>query len=286
MARSHIDACPGSGVATRPADTTGHPRPGGPDEDPSARLTVGVEEEFLLVEADTATAAARAEEVEAALEPWLPTLQAMTANSPVYAGRDTGHASWRSVLWARWPSTGPTPYFRDLREYRATIERMIATGVMLDEGMTYWYARPSARYPTVEVRVGDVCPTADDATLVAALIRALVATLDDDIRAGRTAPRVPDGLLAAAHWRAAHDGLEGEGVDPVTGVVSPAWQLVDRLVARVEPALVRHGDLDVVTDLLDLLRRRGSGAERQRQARHDGGLREVLALLARQTSDS
>jgi carboxylate-amine ligase len=397
MARSQIDARPGSGVATRPADVTGHPRPGGRDEDPSARLTVGVEEEFLLVEADTATAAARADEVEAALEPnlraqvsrefhasqfevattvhtdlgdlhaeisglrravataagtvgcrllavgtaviegppppvtddpryvrmaqrfgaiadtsglcgchvhvgvpdpelaiqvcnhlrpWLPTLQAMTANSPFYAGRDTGHASWRSVLWARWPSTGPTPYFRDLREYRATIERMVATGVMLDEGMTYWYARPSARYPTVEVRVGDVCPTADDATLVAALIRALVAMLIDDIRAGRPAPRVSDGLLAAAHWRAAHDGLEGEGVDTVTGVVSPAWQLVDRLVARVEPALVRHGDQDVVTDLLDLLRRRGSGAERQRQARHDGGLREVLALLARQTSDS
>jgi carboxylate-amine ligase len=218
------------------------------------------------------------------LRPWLPTLQAMTANSPFYAGSDTGHASWRSVLWARWPSTGPTPYFRDLDEYRSTVERMIATGVMLDEGMIYWYARPSATYPTVEVRVGDVCATAEDATLVAALIRALVATVITDIRAGDVVPRVPDGLLAAAHWRAAHDGLEGEGVDPVTGTVAPAWHLVDRLVARVEPALVRHHDLDAVTDLLDLLRRRGSGAARQRQARRDGRLREVITLLSRQTS--
>jgi NAD(P)-dependent dehydrogenase (short-subunit alcohol dehydrogenase family) len=63
------------------------------------------------------------------LRPWLPTLQAMTANSPFSYGRDTGYASWRSVLWSRWPSTGPTPYLRDLADYRRTVERMIATGV-------------------------------------------------------------------------------------------------------------------------------------------------------------
>jgi carboxylate-amine ligase len=218
------------------------------------------------------------------LRPWLPTLQAMTSNSPYSAGRDTGHASWRSILWARWPSTGPTPYLRDLDEYRTTVERMVNAGVMLDEGMIYWYARPSTTYPTVEVRVGDVCATPEDATLIAALIRALVATIIDEIRAGQPAPQVPDGLLAAAHWRAAHDGLEGAGVDFLTGSLSPAWKLVDELVARIEPALVRHGDLDAVADLLDLLRQRGSGAARQRHARRAGGLREVLALLARQTS--
>ncbi|NJC65049.1 glutamate--cysteine ligase [Planosporangium flavigriseum] len=218
------------------------------------------------------------------LRPWLPILQSMTVNSPFSAGRDTGHASWRSVLWARWPSTGPTPYLRDLAEYEATIERLITAGVMLDEGMIYWYARPSTKYPTVEVRVSDVCATAEDATLVAALIRALVATVIDDIHAGVPVPQVADGLLAAAHWRAAHDGLEGIGFDVLTGVLTPAWQLVDRLVARVEPALVRHGDLAAVADLLTLLRERGSGAARQRRARSDGGLREVLALLARQTS--
>ncbi|NJC74136.1 glutamate--cysteine ligase [Planosporangium thailandense] len=217
------------------------------------------------------------------LRPWLPILQAMTANSPFSAGRDTEHASWRSVLWARWPSTGPTPYFRDLDDYRTTVERLIATGVMLDEGMIYWYARPSARYPTVEVRVGDVCATPADATLVAGLVRALVATVIDDIHAGRPASRVPDVLLRAAHWRAAADGLEGEAVDVVSGAVLPAWELVDRLVARVEAALDRHGDLDTVTTLIETLRRAGSGAARQRRARSEGGLREVLSLLARQT---
>lgn len=219
------------------------------------------------------------------LRPWLPVLQAMTTNSPFSDGRETGHASWRSVLWARWPSTGPTPYFRDLAGYRDTVERMIATGVMLDEGMIYWYARPSATFPTVEVRVGDVCPTPADASLVAALIRALVATVTADVCAGRPAPDVPEGLLAAAHWRAAHDGLEGHGVDAVTGAVRPAGELLDGLVDRVSPALAAHGDTAVVDGLLGLLRERGSGAARQRKARQAGGLRAVLSLLAEQTSD-
>jgi glutamate---cysteine ligase / carboxylate-amine ligase len=218
------------------------------------------------------------------LRPWLPVLQATAANSPFADGRDTGHASWRSVLWGQWPSAGPTPYLRDLRDYECTVERMIATGVMMDEGMIYWYARPSVRYPTVEVRVGDVCATVEDTVLVAALIRALVDTVIGDIHAGRPAPDVPDGLLAAAHWRAARDGLEGHGVDAVTATVTPAWGQLDRLVGTIEPALTRHGDLAAVHDLLDLLRQRGTGAARQRRARRDGGLREVLALLAGQTS--
>jgi glutamate---cysteine ligase / carboxylate-amine ligase len=218
------------------------------------------------------------------LRPWIPVLQAMTANSPYSDGRDTGHASWRSVMWARWPSTGPTPHFRDLAHYEETVRRLVASGVMIDEGMIYWYARPSVNYPTVEVRVGDVCPTPDDVTVVAALIRSLVATLIDDIRDGRPAPDVPDALLAAAHWRAAHDGLEGDGVDAVGGAVRPAWELVEGLVDRVRPALDRHGDSALVDDLLARLRALGTGAERQRRARREGGLREVLALLTRQTT--
>jgi carboxylate-amine ligase len=70
----------------------------------------------------------------------------------------------------------------------------------------------------------------------------------------------------------------------VSGAVAPAWKLLYRLVRHVEPALERHGDLTTVHDLLNLLRRRGTGAARQRAARADGGLHEVLALLAKQTA--
>ncbi|MEV0428397.1 glutamate--cysteine ligase [Micromonospora sp. NPDC050495] len=218
------------------------------------------------------------------VRPWLPVLHAVTANSPFARGEDTGYASWRSVEWERWPSVAPTPHLDDHAHYERLIRQLIASGVMLDEGMLYWYARLSARYPTVEIRIGDVCPSVDDAVLVAALVRALVATAMTDIAEGRPALDTDHHLLVAAHWRAAHDGLEGEGVDPTDGELRPAWELLDRLVDHLRPELDRHGDLFQVTDLLGGLRRHGSGAARQRAVfARTGKLLDVVEDVARQT---
>ncbi|MEV0006467.1 glutamate--cysteine ligase [Micromonospora sp. NPDC050980] len=219
------------------------------------------------------------------LRPWLPVVQALTTNSPLHDGRDTGHASWRSMQLERWPSIGPTPHFDSAADYDATVRDLITAGIMLDAAMVYWYARPSAAYPTVEVRVGDVCPTVDDTVLVAALVRALVATAIDEIGAGVTAPRIRDCLVAAAHWRAAHDGVDGELVDLRTGRPRPAWDLVDDLIDTVAPALRRHGDLDLAVREVDRLRRIGTGATRQRRIMADtgGDVRAVLEHLAAQT---
>ncbi|TDB73980.1 glutamate--cysteine ligase [Micromonospora sp. KC723] len=218
------------------------------------------------------------------VRPWLPVLHAVTVNSPFSAGVDTGYASWRSVEWERWPSVAPTPYLASHEHYQRLIRQLIASGVMLDEGMLYWYARLSAKYPTVELRIGDVCPSVDDAVLVAALVRALVATAMTDIAEGRAPVNTDHHLLVAAHWRAAHDGLEGDGVDLTNGELRPAWGLLDRLVDRVRPALEGHGDLAEVTDLLGGLRRHGTGAARQRAVyARTGRLEDVVADVARQT---
>ncbi|NBE80524.1 carboxylate-amine ligase [Micromonospora rubida] len=218
------------------------------------------------------------------VRPWLPILHAATVNSPFSAGVDTGYASWRSVEWERWPSVAPTPYLESHEHYERLIRQLIASGVMLDEGMLYWYARLSAKYPTVELRIGDVCPSVDDAVLVAALVRALVASAMTDIAEGRQPVRTDHHLLVAAHWRAAHDGLEGDGVDLTDGELRPAWELLDRLVERLRPALERHGDLAEVTDLLGGLRRHGTGAARQRAVfARTGNLVDVVHDVARQT---
>ncbi|WP_410808980.1 glutamate--cysteine ligase [Micromonospora sp. 067-2] len=219
------------------------------------------------------------------LRVWLPVVQAITTNSPLHDGRDTGHASWRSMQLERWPSIGPTPYFDCAADYDRTVDELIAAGIMLDAAMVYWYARPSSAYPTVEVRVGDVCADVDDSVLVAALVRALVGTLADDVRAGVAAPDTRDCLIAAAHWRAAHDGLDGELIDLRAGGARPAWELVDDLLSVVAPALLRHGDLGYVVAQLARLRRDGTGATRQRRVlERTGDLREVLDDLADRTT--
>ncbi|MGN6609736.1 MAG: carboxylate-amine ligase [Jatrophihabitans sp.] len=213
------------------------------------------------------------------LAPHLAVLRALTGNSPVHAGADTGHASWRTVLWGRWPSAGPTPAFGDPAGYDAVVEGLIATGAALDDGMLYFDARLSASYPTVEVRVGDVVAEVDDAVVVAALVRALVEHV------ARTGPprAVRPEFLQAASWRAARFGMTDDLVD-LTGDrprLVPAWELVDRLVATVADALDAAGDADVVRDGLAALRLRGTGAQRQRAAfdAAGGGAAGVEAVL-------
>lgn len=215
------------------------------------------------------------------LRPWLPVFQAATANSPLFAGRDTGYASWRSMMWERWPTVGPTPHLESPEHYATLVADLQASGAMLDEGMLYWYARLSARYPTVEIRMGDVMPTLDDTLLLAALARALVATLLHDVRDGVPAPSVPHPLLVAAHWRAAHDGLEGTAIDLATREPRPAWRLLRQLFDFVTPELDRHGDLATVTVLMGRLRAGGTGAARQRAILAGGGtVADVVDWLA------
>ena len=143
--------------------------------------------------------------------------------------------------------------------------------------MIYFDARLSARYPTVEIRVADVCTDVADAVLLAATGPGLVETAAADWRAGEQVPAIRPELLRAANWRAARWGLTHTLVDPRTGRLQPAWSVIAELFELIEPALRASGDRELVLAGLDRLRRLGGGAQRQRAvagAEHD--LRAVL----------
>jgi carboxylate-amine ligase len=195
---------------------------------------------------------------------WLPVLLAMTANSPYYQGEDTGYASYRSLAWSMWPTAGPTDAFGDLAAYEREIESLVTAGAALDDGMIYFDARLSAQYPTVEIRVMDICPTADDAVLMAALSRALVETAALEWASGAAASTVSRGALRAATWRAARYGLSDQLVHPGTGRLADAAEVVAALVDHVGSALAQTGDGTAVAAGLARLQETGNGAARQR----------------------
>ncbi|MFC9648779.1 MULTISPECIES: glutamate--cysteine ligase [unclassified Streptomyces] len=214
------------------------------------------------------------------LRTWLPTLQALAANSPISLGRETGYASFRSTWWGYTPVAGAAPLFADAGHYDALLDSLVASGVLLDRKMAYWFARPSENVPTIEIRVMDVCPTSDTVILLAGLTRALVATCLRDVERDAQLPPVSDQLLAAAHWQAARYGLEGDALDMSSGRPLPAWTLVERLVEHVAPALSDAGDLALAHDLLAELRANGSWAARQRKIIQAGGeLADVSSYL-------
>ena len=208
---------------------------------------------------------------------WLPVLLALSANSPYWQGRDTGYASFRTQAWHRFPSAGPAPVWGSAAAYASEVERMVDSGVLLDAHMVYFDARLSERYPTVEIRVADVCLELADTVLVAGLARALVETAAQEWRTGTPAPDVSTGMLRLASWRAARSGLTGPLLDPGTGRPRTAAVVVDQLIAHVTPALRGGDDLVRVERSWAELRRRGTGAETQRQLAHDAG--ELTAVV-------
>ncbi len=203
-------------------------------------------------------------QVLARLRPWLASLLAVTANSPIADGRDTGWASWRHIIQSRWPTGRAPAAWPDGAAYDAAVRRIIARGAALDEQSVYFLARLSPRYPTVEVRVADVCLDVGTAVLVAGLTRALVVTALAEARRGTPVAAVPAPLVAAALAAAARHGLAGAGVDPFTGQAVAARSLRSRLLDHVHTALSERDDIRTVTTLLRRLDEGGTGADRQR----------------------
>ncbi|WP_079248462.1 carboxylate-amine ligase [Streptomyces sp. MJM1172] len=220
------------------------------------------------------------------VRPWLPTLIALAANSPFWGGRDTGHASWRAMAWAGWPSAGLPPHFTSTAHFRRSVQNLLGSGAALDTKMVYWDLRPSGHWPTLEIRAPDMSPDIDTAVLQAELARALVAKALQEISEHRPEPAIRDDVLRLARWRAAHDGLEGFGLDPYTGAELPAAGLAEALLDHVAADLAVAGDLDHAAKTMAGLLRDGSGAHRQRAAyarRQD--LNDVLRHLADETEN-
>lgn len=222
------------------------------------------------------------------VRPWLPVLLALSASSPFFERFDTKFASYRTVLWDGFPVAALPFRHASYDDYAATIQLLVDTGTMLDSSSVYWDARLGLRFPTLELRVADGCSTVDEAVLQAGLSRALVATCRKEVEAGAPEPYIRPELLHAARWRAAKSGLDDRLIDAAAGDYSPAFRVVDRLLAYLHDALVELGDWDEVSSLVEDLRRRGTSARRQRAvAARTGDLRAVGEALAAETaSDS
>lgn len=167
---------------------------------------------------------------------WLPTLLALSANSPFWHGRDTGYASYRYQESLSWPITGRTDVA----------------------------ARLSKDRPTVEIGVADVCLEPTDAAVVAVLARALVETAARSWRSDP--PGVSASMLQAWCWPASRSGVEDRLIDPATGAPAPAGDVVARLLDAVRPVLSEYGEEEPVETAVAEILRRGTGARRQRQA--------------------
>ncbi|MBW5484670.1 carboxylate-amine ligase [Streptomyces bambusae] len=213
---------------------------------------------------------------------WLPTLLALSANSPFWDGRDTGFASWRTMIFGRWPVSGPPPRFESLADHDDRVRALLASEVIVDTGQIYWQARLSDHYPTIEIRCADVQLRTEDAVMIAGIARALVATALREVEADVPLPRCPPELLRLADWQAARYGLSGKLLGP-DGRPLSTREVLHGLLDHIAPALTDSGDTDLVVSRINRLLRHGTGADRQRRAHKEGGSRAVVELITTET---
>lgn len=214
----------------------------------------------------------------------IPVLLALSANSPFWNGIDTRYASYRTEIFHRWPTTGLPEVFASRAEYDALVETMHQVDAIDAPARLYWDLRPSARYPTLELRIADVPLTVGESVTVAGLFRALIVEAMADAAAGAPIPLVRPEVLRAALWRAARYGLDGELLDVRALASRPAWDVVDDLLARLAPHLDGLGDRERVTAGVEQIRAEGTGAERQRRAHAvRGEIADVTEMIAAAT---
>ncbi|MBL8666514.1 MAG: carboxylate-amine ligase [Rhodospirillales bacterium] len=161
---------------------------------------------------------------------FLPHLLMLSTSSPFWRGEDTGLKSYRVSVFDELPRTGLPSRFQSWGEYQRHVEVLVRAGLIEDASMLWWDIRPSARFPTLEMRITDVCPLLDDAVAIAALYQCVIRMLWR-LRRGNQRWRIYDRMLIDENrWRAKRYGIDAGLVDFGRGEVVPCAALLDELV--------------------------------------------------------
>jgi glutamate---cysteine ligase / carboxylate-amine ligase len=194
---------------------------------------------------------------------FLPHLLALSTSSPFWQGEDTGLASYRLAVFDEMPRTGTPERFDSWGEYRRHVDILVGAGLIEDASKLWWDLRPSARYPTLELRIADSCTSLDDALTIAALYRCLLRMLWRLKRNNQRWRIYARMLIDENRWRAQRYGSDRGLVDFGRGEIVPYAELLDEILALVDEDARHFGCLAEIRDARRIVER-GTSAHRQR----------------------
>ncbi|MEM6667472.1 MAG: carboxylate-amine ligase, partial [Pseudomonadota bacterium] len=158
---------------------------------------------------------------------FLPHLLALSTSSPFWRGKVSGLKSYRLAVFDEMPRTGLPEQFESPDQYARTIDVLVRAGMIEDATKIWWDLRPSHRYPTLEMRVTDVCTRMDDAIAIAALMRCLLRMLYRLRRDNQRWRRYSRFLIEENRWLAQRNGVKGSLIDFGKGECVPYADLID-----------------------------------------------------------
>lgn len=193
---------------------------------------------------------------------WLPLMLSLSTSSPFWNRQRTGLLSYRQAAYDEWPRTGIPDFFQNEADYDAFTALLVARGIVKDPSYLWWTIRPSAHFPTVELRIADACTHLEDTLAVAALFRCLVATLVRQPDFGRDRTSMTRFLIDENRWRAKRHGTDAIFVDEFASQPQAAHVVLGRLLQAVAPEAERLGCAQTLRHL-DVILERGTSAHAQ-----------------------
>ena len=213
---------------------------------------------------------------------FLPHLLALSTSSPYWSGHDMAMKCSRLGIFDSMPRTGIPDRYESWSDYQRMIERLVGAGVMEDATKLWWDMRPSCRFPTVEMRVTDVCTRLEDALCIAAfyqsILRMLARIRQRNMR-WRIYPRI---MLEENRWRAQRYGCTKSMIDLGRGECLPFGALIEEIIEIIEEDATALGCLKEVQHARTILKR-GTSACRQTEKFAEavaGGADEAEAFKA------
>jgi carboxylate-amine ligase len=193
---------------------------------------------------------------------FLPHLLALSTSSPFWMGQATGLKAYRPSVFGNLPRSGLPEHFDSAEEWQHMLKLLADTGLCDDATKIWWDMRPSARFPTLELRICDVCTRLEDAITIAALYQAILATLYRLRSHNQTWRRYRAVLVEENKWLAQRHGIAGSLADFGALCCKPFAALLEELIEVVQEEADRLGCLAEVHHAREIMKR-GTSADRQ-----------------------
>ena len=193
---------------------------------------------------------------------YLPLILSLSTSSPFWQGEDTGLKSYRLTVFDNFPRSGLPEQFDSFGDYQHHIDILQRAGVLEDATFIWWDLRISARYPTLETRIADICTHLDDTAGIAALTQCILHYLYRMQREGVRLPVHARFLIDQNRWRAMRYGYDEGLIDFSTAEVVPVRELLADILDKVHSDADELGCSSELERLLDIPAR-GSSAHRQ-----------------------
>ena len=193
---------------------------------------------------------------------FLPLLLSLSTSSPFWQGEDTGLKSYRLTIFDNFPRSGLPEQFSSYADYLQHVDLLQQAGIMENATFIWWDMRISARYPTLECRIADVCTSLDDTASIAALTQSLLHYLYRMQGRPARCPVYSRFLIDQNRWRAMRYGYDQGLLDIATARIVPVQTVLAEIVEMVRDDAAALGCSDELEHALTIPER-GTSAHMQ-----------------------